>query len=179
MRSAGQTGQSWTVDLLPEFILRARRKPEGARVGAGRHQGQGPGGLRGKSRAVQDGQVLGRRSPGRECRTSEWGRPHCPPGPRVPRFLTAPGHRGVNPSKILPSHQPHPPPAPLAPRNLINPSGAPTLGSPMCLGPPLHHGVGVGRCGWGLLAEASPQPTTLTYLFSSMHLSAKKESHGP
>lgn len=158
VRTAGQTGKSWTADLLPEFILRARRKPEGAEVGAGRSQGWGLGGLGGKSRAGQDGQVRGPGSPGRESGTSGWGRQYHLSWPQSPQSPLGSRPQRSEPSRTLPSHRPHgflsQPPAPLTPRNLVNPSGAPPPG------PPWHGGVGVGRCEWGLLGEASPQPYT-------------------
>lgn len=39
-------------------------------------------------------------------------------------------------------------------------------------------GCGRWRCEWTLLGEASPPLATLTYLCSSMHLSAKKDPQG-
>lgn len=134
-------------------------------MGAGRSQGWGLGGLGGKSRAGQDGQVRGPGSPGRESGTSGWGRQYHPSWPQSPQSPLGSRPQRSEPSRTLPSHRPHgflsQPPAPLTPRNLVNPSGAPPPG------PPWHGGVGVGRCEWGLLGEASPQP--YTHLFVLLH----------
>lgn len=172
-RTTGQTGRSWTADLLPEFILRARRKPEGAEVGSGRSQGWGLGGLGGKSRAGQDGQVL-RAGVSWQRERDQWVG-------QATRPLPATGERAP-PDPPFPSTPRVPIPASSSsyPQESCEPQWSPSpLDNPRVPGTTLAWWGSVSRCEGGLPGEASPQPTTLTYLRSSMHLSAKKDTRGP
>lgn len=150
-------GQELDADLLPEFIVKARTEPEGAKVGAGRSQGWGLGGLGGKSRGGQDGQVL-RAGVTWQREGPVGGAGHTAPAPWPQRSLSR-NPLPINPASLYPSLQL------LWPQPSVNPVEPLPRGQPHVPGTTLGWGLGgrlrrqVGAGPWGEAPSWPHSPT--------------------